>query len=431
LLLSGGQVGQRINERLAFSGNFRALPLHVPTKELLEAALAEADRGAHALSSFGTDLKRNLFRRLIEPIPQLTDNTNVHVVPWQGKWLALTETPHQHVIDPETLRSEGLYEYADELPRALPMSAHPHYDPSSTSLVNVGVTYGSKSEVWILRQHKDSRARVVEGKLAFKRPPYIHSFGLTDKHAVLIDHPMTVNPLKLLFSNRSFFSHFAWQPERGTRLWKLERSTGKWTSYETEPLFCFHIVNTFEEGSDLVFDFLAFDDAQVVDALAMDVMSQRVPTIAPRFVRARLVAGRKTVELETLSDARFELPQINYRAQHGKRYSTAWGARLALGCGDPQWGSDIVKVGVGSGELLRYADEFTYGEPVFVPRPEGSREDDGVLLAVGSHPSRARTRLSVLDAHTLEPVAALDVGLSLPLGFHGSFAATHARGCAS
>jgi beta,beta-carotene 9',10'-dioxygenase len=142
-------------------------------------------------------------------------------------------------------------------------------------------------------------------------------------------------------------------------------------------------------------------------------------------VRARLAAGKREVQLETLSDARFEFPQINYRARHGKAYGTVWGARIGGvdGSGGSPYASEIVKVGVESGELLRHRDELTYGEPVFVPRPGASAEDDGVLLTVGSHPQREESRLSVLDARTLAPLASLSVPLSLPLGFHGNFSA--------
>lgn len=59
---------------------------------------------------------------------------------------------------------------------------------------------------------------------------------------------------------------------------------------------------------------------------------------------------------------------------------------------------------------------------MFVARPGAPDEDDGVLLVVGSHPSAERSRLSVLDARTLTALAQCEIGLSIPLGFHGNFA---------
>jgi carotenoid cleavage dioxygenase-like enzyme len=308
------------------------------------------------------------------------------------------------------------------------MSAHPHYDAASGSLVNVGTSFGAKSEIWFFRQSKHGKRREVEGKLALKRVPYIHAFGVTDRHALLIDQPLTVNPLSMLFSNRAFIRHFRWRPERGTRLWKLSRQTGALTAYETEALFCFHTVNAFEDGEDVVFDFLAYDDASVVDTLYTAALARGLPSIAPRLVRARLKPGKKSVQLETLSDARFDLPQIAYRTHNGKPYRFVWGTAFTP---LPGGGAEAVvhKVDVSSGDAQRYSDpELIYGEPVFVPRPGASAEDDGVLLAVGSHLSEERTRLAVIDAANLTLIASCEAPLSIPLGFHGTFSAAQYRG---
>jgi len=66
-------------------------------------------------------------------------------------------------------------------------------------------------------------------------------------------------------------------------------------------------------------------------------------------------------------------------------------------------------------------DGVIYGEPVVVSRPGGEAEDDAVLLTVGTLLDEEKTRLSVLDAKTLERLACADVPLSVPLGFHGNF----------
>jgi carotenoid cleavage dioxygenase-like enzyme len=386
--------------------------------------LAALERGENRTASFGTDLSRGFFRRLVEPIPKLTDNANVNVVPWQGRWLAMTEAPDQHQIDPVSLASVGVYQYQDSLPGGLIPSAHPHYDAASASLVNVGSHYGAKSELFVFRQGQHGQRREVEGRLALKRMPYIHSFGVTARHVLIIDQPLTVNPLRMLFSNKAFIRHFEWQPERGTRLWKLDRSSGEFSRYEAEALFCFHTINSFEDGADVVMDFIAFDDPSAIDAFYLDALARGLPDLKPRIVRARLAPGARRASIEPLSDASFDFPQIAYRSHHGKPYRYVWGT--AIGSTPERRTESIVhKLDLSSGESLRFSDPaFTYGEPVFVPRPGASVEDDGVLLAVGSHASEERSRLLVIDAARLEPLASCDVELSIPLGFHGTFAHT-------
>jgi beta,beta-carotene 9',10'-dioxygenase len=251
----------------------------------------------------------------------------------------------------------------------------------------VGTTLGPKNELWVYRQAAGSDERVLEGRLRFKRMPYLHSFGLTPRHALIIEHPFTLNPLHLLFSNRAFIDPFQFDARAGTRLWKLERETGRWTSYLTESLFCFHTVNAFEDGQDTVFDFLAFDDPSIIAALKTSELAQRLPTLAARYVRARLSPGKRHVELERLSDQSFELPNIAYRQANGHAYDTVWGATLKVD-GERHWEGSLVRVDLARARVARFGEPgMAYGEPVFVPRPGTPRADaarepgqDGVLL---------------------------------------------------
>jgi carotenoid cleavage dioxygenase-like enzyme len=153
------------------------------------------------------------------------------------------------------------------------------------------------------------------------------------------------------------------------------------------------------------------------------VVAAGAPSLSsPRLVRARLTPGKHTVQLERLSDTSLEFPQIAHGRCHAKRHRFVWGTELLS---DPELSirSQIVKVDVERGDSRRYTDrECTYGEPVFVPRPGASAEDDGVLLTVGSFPREERSRLLVLDAQSLEPLARCETDVSIPFGFHGTFA---------
>lgn len=386
---------------------------------LASKTMASIDRGK-PVSGFATTLQRNWLQRLLRPIPPVTDNTNVNVLPFQGHWLALTESQEQHCIDSDSLATRGLFKYDDELPRILLMSAHPQPDPRGGGLVNVGTLFGSKSEWVVFRQSLTGCARQVEGRLPLPRVPYLHSFGVTSKHVLLIDHPLAANPLRMLFSNRGYIDHFRWQAERGTKLWKLERRGGQFTAYETEPLFCFHTVGAFEDGDDVVLDFLAYDDPQVVHAFRTETLaSGAFPAFMPRYLRARLKPARRRVELEELSDQRFEFPIV--APARGAAYRHVWGVHLGQDV-DQAWSSQVVHVVAGSSQRFGEAG-VTWGEPVFAARPGAQQEDDGVLLSLGHHARRDATVLAVLDARSLAPLARCEVGLSLPLGFHGGFRA--------
>ncbi|XP_035767264.1 beta,beta-carotene 9',10'-oxygenase-like [Neolamprologus brichardi] len=64
-------------------------------------------------------------------------------------------------------------------------------------------------------------------------------------------------------------------------------------------------------------------------------------------------------------------------------------------------------------------------EPVFVPSPNATEEDDGVIMSVVITPDEDKsTFLLVLDAKTFEELGRAVVPVNIPYGFHGTFNAT-------
>lgn len=61
------------------------------------------------------------------------------------------------------------------------------------------------------------------------------------------------------------------------------------------------------------------------------------------------------------------------------------------------------------------------GEPVFVPAPDATTEDDGVLLSVVLDSRERRSWLLVLDAAGFTELARATVPHAIPFGFHGQF----------
>jgi beta,beta-carotene 9',10'-dioxygenase len=379
---------------------------------------AAAGKSRHA--TFGTPMVRSLWQRIFEPVPRPTDNTNVNIVKLGDELVAMTEGDRQLSIDPVTLavRSYVAYE-RDELDGAI-MSAHPHFDFQRRRVVNLATKLGAQGVVSVYEHAPTARRRTLVGSWRTPRLPYVHSFGLTPENAVLIAHPFSVNPARLLWSNRGFIDHFAWQPEQGTRLIVMDRATGKTREHVTDPMFVFHTVNAFERDGATVLDVLAYSSADIVSALRVDRLSEALPDLRPSLTRITLEHGRERASVELLSDVGFEFPATHYQRVNGGEYRYAWGASEAAV--DSGYASAIVKVDVRSGASSSFGDGVhVFGEPVFVARPGGQEEDDGVLVSVGSRKDADSTMLAVLDAKTLSLLASAEVPSAIPLGFHGSF----------
>jgi beta,beta-carotene 9',10'-dioxygenase len=375
---------------------------------LRSKAFEAAKDGRLGYGEFATDPCRSAFRRVVSLFdPAFTDNGAVNVARIMGKWVALTETPLPVAFDPETLETIGVTKPA---PATTGGFAHPHGDGEKA--LSMGVHMMGRPAYRLIEDD-----RVVAG-LPVRRPAYIHSFGMTERYAVLAEHPYTVNPLKLAFGGRPFIENFTWKPEDGTRFVVFDRHTGEHVGdWQADPFFVFHHVNAFEDGDDLVVDLCAYDDPEVVPALGLQRLraGERVPEAHLR--RFRLKAGGN-VDDTRLADVPLELPRIDYGRVNGRPYRYVWGASARETFFDT-----VVKVDVTTGEHLSWSDGFP-GEPVFVGRPGRTEEDDGVLLTIVLEPDRGASSMVVLDAASLEELARARVPHHVPFGFHGQFSRT-------
>lgn len=384
-------------------------------------AARDAWQGKARLGSFGTPSVRPMWRRVVEPVQRMSDNNNVNIVRMGPDLVAMTEGNRQAVIDDATLAASGPAHYADDALDGAIMTAHPHFDFARSRVLNVATAFGVNGMISVYEHAPDARRRQVVGSWRTAHIPYVHTFGLTPRHAILVAHPFTVAAVSMLWSSKGYIDHFGWHPEEGTRCIVIDRADGTVREYLAEPFFCFHTVNAFERGDETVLDLLAYPDAGIVDALRVERMAERLPDLRPSLLRLVMRPGSERAAVETLGDAGFEFPSIHYRRASGQPYRYAYGAANGHQA-DRAYASAIVKTDLQSGGASTFHDAaYIFGEPLFVARPGGADEDDGVLLSVGSALDGASSVLAVVDARTMAPLARATVPGAIPLGFHGSF----------
>jgi carotenoid cleavage dioxygenase-like enzyme len=389
---------------------------------LLDSEIArDAWRGKANLGSFGTPTSRPFLQRLFAPVARISDNTNVNIGRLGQELVAMTEGDRQLVIDDATLAALRSVAYEKDALSGAIMSAHPHFDFERGKVLNVATGFSVNGTISIYEHAPADRQRKVVGSWQTKRVPYVHTFGLTPKHAILVAHPFTVAPLKMLWSSKGYIDHFDWHPEEGTRLVTIDRSNGAVREYVTDPFFVFHTVNAFERDDATVLDLLAYPNADIMASLRTDRMIAALPELTPSLFRVTMRPGVERATVEKLSDVGFEFPSTNYKRVSGRPYRFAYGASDGHQAGGA-YTSTIVKADIETGRSMSFSDGVhIFGEPLFVARPDGVGEDDGVLLAVGSAKDAESSKLIIIDTRTMDLIASAQVASSIPLGFHGSF----------
>ncbi len=389
---------------------------------LLESEAArDAWQGKARLGSFGTATERSLWERIVHPVPRMTDNDNVNIARFGDELVAMTEGSRQLVIDDTTLAVARPARYGNDALDGALMTAHPQFDFARDKIVNVATTFGAQGVLSVYEHAPGAWQRKVVGAWRTARIPYIHTFGLTPQHAILVGHPFAVKTASMLWSSKGYIDHFTWHPEEGTHLVVIDRATGKVREHVTDPFFAFHTVNAFERGNDTVLDLLAYPDAGIVTALRVERMVAALPDLRPTLMRIVMRPGVERATTEKLTDTGFEFPSTHYRRASGQPYRYAYGAANGPEAGGG-YASAIVKADVETGGSASFIDAaYVFGEPLFAARPGAVDEDDGVLLAVGSRRDTEASVLAVIDARTMALTARATVPSAIPLGFHGSF----------
>ncbi len=407
--------GQAMLHRFGFAdGN-----VSYASRFLQTAAFAATERGEISFSEFATDPCRTLFGRAMAIFsPALSDNCNINLTKLGKRYIAMTETPIPVEFDAETLETVGV---AYEVPGML-TTAHPHLDRDSGGMLNYAAKLGPRNQYRFFRLEPDAKEPTVIASMRCDQPAYMHSFGLTERHIVLAEFPFTVNPLRLATAARPYIQNYRWRPERGTRFTLIDRESGDCSGpFITDPFFSFHHVNAYEdpEAGEIVIDMCTYPDASLIDDLYLDRLRSGGGVRGGELRRVRIRPAEQAIEWETMLDSDLELPRINYGRNNERPYRYVWGN----GVGDSGWLQSIVRGDLEQRTTSSWSERDCYpGEPVFVARPGGDREDDGVLLSVVLDAAGGDSFLLVLDAAELSEIARAQAPHHIPFNFHGQFA---------
>jgi carotenoid cleavage dioxygenase-like enzyme len=345
-----------------------------------------------------------------------TDNANVHVADIGGDLVALTETPNWVRLDPESLEYRGALDYDDDL-TAHHVTAHLREDPETGSHWGYFTRFGRANEYVVFRIPEGTTRRERIGSVEVDRPAYMHSFALTPEYAVLVEPPLVTHPAKFLLPGQGgFIDNYDWKPDRGTRFHVFRRDSGEHVRELTAPaFFTFHTANAFERDGALVVDLVAYDDASAVTDLSMGALRREgagFPSGELRRYRLPLDGGKPAHDHVA---SNVEMPRFSPEV-HTRPYEHVFAQSTEM-----EGGNDLVRVDVETGEIHRWAEPDVFsGEPVFVPRPDGDEEADGVVLSLCLDSAAERSFLLVLSGE-MEELARAELPHVVPFGFHGAF----------
>lgn len=371
--------------------------------------------------AFGTNTKRNIITKLkdiITPQTNIKPNANVNITRINGDFVAMTEIPSYVKFNPENLDTLDLYNFQDDI-KGQVTTAHPHFDFKTGEFYNMLINFSATSHYVFYKMKPNSSKREIIAQIPVKSPCYVHSFGLTENYIILAECPLMVNPLSLMFSDKPFIENYKWNPKQSSNFYIIEKSTGKYKKIETDAFFTFHTINAYELNNEIIFDLVAFNDSSVIDSFYMENLRKGDKIPQSRFRRYTIDLNKNTCKFDCMSDLSMELPRINYSKYNTKDYNYLYVNSMSK---DSSFLNQISMINIHKNITNTWSEDDCYpGEPVFVPNPKATTENDGVILSTVLDNKNKESFLLIIDANNFEELARIKTGDIIPLGFHGQF----------
>ncbi|PSB34347.1 carotenoid oxygenase family protein [Stenomitos frigidus] len=353
--------------------------------------------------------------------PKNVANTSVIALP--DKLLALWEGGLPHALTLETLDTLGLDDLGGLDGAAY--SAHPKRDPQTGEIFNFGVSFGQNGTLNLYRS--DASGTVQQhGKIPLQGLPLIHDCVLAGRYLVFCMSPVRLNALPLLAMLKSYSEALTWQPEKGTEIIVVDRTTLEVVSRtEADPWYQWHFGNGGElpDGS-IAFDLVRYEDFQTNQFL-QEVSTGHTNTLAKGTLwQLRLEPNAGVVlECNQVVDRSCEFPTVE-PSMVGQRSRYTY---LSLHRQDTVLQHELF------GTIARFdyqtatlteADLGTNrypSEPIYAPDADNAGQ--GWVLTVVYDGTTDCSEAWIFDGDRLddEPVCKLALPHVVPPGFHGTW----------
>lgn len=369
----------------------------------------------------------------------------------------VTDATSTKTFDADTLEPLGVARQ-DHLHPSLvgPLScAHPCYDRETSDYFNYNLDNRGPWHVYRVFRANPRSGDVeilAEIKGSDIHGAYIHSFFMTENFLVLCIWPayLRAGGLAVLWERNIMDAMAPWDANAKATWVVVDRrhKRGVVAKYTSPAFFSFHATNAWEEpatsedGStgqvNIIAELCQYNNDDILHKFYYkNILSNGLGALSQNFRGRDVALSLSRYRLRSIpltsaapaptgmvaerimsipSPAAGDLPQINPRFGT-KPHRYVW---MGLDRGLSALFDSIGKTDTQTGDCLVWSQHgHTPGEPIFVPRPDGTEEDDGVCLSVIFNGYTGSSYLLCLNAKTMREMGRAEVGTPVAIGFHG------------
>jgi carotenoid cleavage dioxygenase-like enzyme len=346
-----------------------------------------------------------------DPGEPLKNGSFINVVRHGGTYLALDEASPGHEITAD-LATRGLWTGEGTVP--IPVNAHVRPDPLTGNLWTLAYDVEAQPYVTIrLFDPGFHLLRTIPIELP-GLPTMMHDFIITERFVVLCHGPVGFD----WAAAERGESPLKWTGDRQGARYGIMPKDGEAediTWFEDEPHFVFHFANAFERNGSILFDYAhhAWLDFG-------GTTKEAAPP--PALLRVAIDMATGKIERHRWSDRVCEFPRFDDR--HDGLATQFVYTPTTIG-NDGAGFNALMRTDTERGEIVTFAFDGgdSVGEPVFAPRPEGTDEDDGWVMAFVYNAAEDSSALTLWDARGIAdgPVCRIRMARRVPEGLHGNW----------
>lgn len=358
---------------------------------------------------------------------RIKSQAGVHVFPRGDKLFAFDEYAKAHKLDARSLETEGETDFGH---KGATFAAHHKIDPITQEWLLFGVELGKENKLHLTILDK-TNAITKKHTHVLGKNYYMHDCFVSENYYAFLLQPAIIKVFAAVLGLKPLAKSIKWQPDLGGKLLLIARNNLTNTKIIDAPaLYMWHSLNAFEEGDDLICDFVGYENPDHFfgdDPQLYAIMQGRVveKTDNGQLIRLRINLSNNTLESKIILTDDVEFPIVNPNISCRKhRY----------GYFNYNPGTNITHSAIASYDFqTKTFDSFDFGadsfvgEAIYAPlnsEQAGSDHNGGCLLTIVYDHSTKKSFLAILEAADVSegPIARAHLKHHSPLSFHGSWA---------
>lgn len=406
---------------LRFHGNeisFRSR--YVQSKKLMR----ETRESRRIYRTFGTAFEDDRLKRGIG-----TESPyNVSVFPYRGKLLAFGEQSLPMLLDPATLETltPGIaFDFNGSLNEAAPFSAHPKLCSRTGEFLNFGIFFSPEQPVLVYYRFDRDGKLACRARIALDAPCSLHDFAASEHYVAFYISPYVLDSTGLTTRGLPTIQSLSWQPERGSQLLVLDRTSGKQVvRISIEGKYCLHTIAAHDTPTSLVIDLIELE-RPLYDQYDLPDLFCDVPCGEPVRYQIDLSNSKLSSKQAIAYSSAPDFPALDARCEF-QAYEDLW--MLGISTTGLQGRKFFDQLVHANWQNPEHVDVWTCpiglylgSEPYFIADPQHSSH--GTIVCHLFDAVTSTSYFALFSSHNIAvgPLALVALPEKIHLGFHATF----------